>query len=603
MQAIGRHLKTSGCLAEAADMYRQCLEFYSDNHDVLYEYAEILLQLEHAEEAAEFFRRALAQSYGDPATVIMLAMALQRNQKSLEALHYYRYAQRLTPHLGAVHLMAGVTATDCGFRDEGRRAFLRALEVAPEYLAARLCSCMMHLDMPDSYVDLERKRGAYTAALGDLVAHTQLDSEDGIRSGVEAAGLITPFFLAYQGRKDLNLQKVYGEWLTRVMKAAYPDYQSAVYYPKSGEKIRVGFVSAHFRDHSVWKILTRGWMKHLDRNRFEIFGYYVDTKHDGATDEAISYADHFERKRDVASMARTILLQKPHVLIYPELMMDPYALMLAALRLAPVQCVAWGHPVTSGLPNMDYFISSDLMEPPHGADHYSETLVRLPNLSVCYEPLPLPADSFGKPIPGVDCGDVSFLCCQNLMKYLPQFDDVFPVIALQVPRAKFVFLKFLAEHQTHFLDRLNAAFNRYALSVEKHVIFLPPLDAFSYAALNAGVDIYLDSIGWSGGNTTLESLPFNKPIVTFPGEFMRSRHTAAILRMMGVEDTIASSVDEYVAIAVRLAKDKAMYDEVSAKIAANKHRIYGDRESVFALEDFLERSCSMAESVRWDTSQ
>ena len=64
--------------------------------------------------------------------------------------------------------------------------------------------------------------------------------------------------------------------------------------------------------------------------------------------------------------------------------MDPLMTQLAALRLAPIQCVTWGHPVTSGLPTVDYFLSSELMEPKDGQDHYSERLIRLPGIGVCY---------------------------------------------------------------------------------------------------------------------------------------------------------------------------------------------------------------------------
>src|SRR3979409_696472 len=87
---------------------------------------------------------------------------------------------------------------------------------------------------------------------------------------------------------------------------------------------------------------------------------------------------------------RAILDDAPHVLIFPEIGMDKVSAQLAAQRLAPVQCASWGHPVTSGFPTIDYFISSDLMEPRGAANHYSEKLIRLPNLSIYYEPADVP---------------------------------------------------------------------------------------------------------------------------------------------------------------------------------------------------------------------
>src|SRR5262249_58393548 len=82
-----------------------------------------------------------------------------------------------------------------------------------------------------------------------------------------------------------------------------------------------------------------------------------------------------------------ILADALHILIYPEIGMGPVAAQLAAQRLAPAQCNFAGHPETSGYPTLDYFLSSELMEPPDGQQHYTERLVRLPNMSTYYEPV------------------------------------------------------------------------------------------------------------------------------------------------------------------------------------------------------------------------
>lgn len=584
-------LKSSGRLTEAEDLFRSCLERDPEDLDLLYEYGELLLELERLEEAADSFRLALSLAPNDAACTIMLARVLHRQKKSLDSLHYYRHAQRLAPHLAVVHLMTGITATEAELREEARSAFARTLEIDQNNISARLCLCMMHLNMFASVDELEEGRRLFTNALDDLVINTRLDSPEAIEAAVEASGMMSTFFLPYQGRNDRELQKVYGEWLCRVMAARFLGVCCATSRPKPTEKIRIGFVSAHFREHSVWKIITRGWMKHLDRDRFMVFGYYAGTGCDTSTGEARSHADVFVQETDISVMAETILRHKPHVLIYPGMGMDPNTMRLAALRLAPVQCVSWGHPETTGLPTMDYFLSSSLMEPPGGDTHYSEALVRLPNLSVCYEQLPLPDDLPSVAIPGVEKGDISFLCCQNLMKYLPQYDDVFPAIAAQVPNAKFVFIKFAESHYQCFNQRMDAAFAQHGLSASHHVVFVPPLNGTGYAALNATIDIFLDSIGWAGGNTTFESLPFNKPIVTLPGDFMRGRHAAAILAMMGVNETIAANRQEYIDIAVQLANDPDWRSAVSAKIAAEKHRAYNDRVCITALETFLETVC------------
>lgn len=595
MQAAAASHVAAGRQVEAATAYLECLNREPENEDLLYEYGELLLSLGRLEEAADCFRRILANNPAEAATILLLARTLHRLKRPKDALHYYRQGQRLAPDFAVVHLMAGITALESDQRDEARIAFRRVLEIDPENLSAKLCLCMSLLDMFPDPEALEAGRGKYAEELLRLVQDTRLDTQAAIDGAVEAIGMLSTFFLPYQGKNDRELQKIYGQWVSNVMTAKFPQFSQLQSVPlAAGEKLRVGIVSGHIFNHSVWKIVARGWCKYLDHSRFMLFIYYTGDVSDAATDDARSYADVFVRESAVADMAEIISRHRPHLLIYPGLSMDQQTIRLAALRLAPVQCVSWGHPETTGLPTMDYFLSSDLMEPPDGDAHYTEQLVRLPNLSVCYEPLSLPAELPPTQIPGVTAGDISFLCCQNLMKYLPQYDDVFAAIAAQVPRAKFVFLKFSASQLHCFKERMQASFGRYGLSADAHLIFFPLLNPITYAVLNAEIDIYLDSIGWSGGNTTFESLPFNKPIVTMAGEFMRGRHTAAILRMMGVDETVAADRDEYVRIAVRLANDTTWRAAVSARIAANKDRAYGDLTCVRALERFMEQAVRAA---------
>jgi predicted O-linked N-acetylglucosamine transferase (SPINDLY family) len=361
--------------------------------------------------------------------------------------------------------------------------------------------------------------------------------------------------------------------------------------PAAGERVRVGFVSAFFRNHSNWRIPVKGWIGQLDRQRFEIFGYHVGAEQDGETAVAAALCDRFvQGPTTIEGWRRQILADAPHVLIYPGLLMDSLSLQLAAQRLAPVQCNSWGHPETSGMPTLDYFISSDLMEPQDGAQHYSERLVRLPNLSIYYA-----APSSQRPARtredfGLRPGATIFWCGQSLYKYLPQFDHVFADIAARVDHCQFVFLQYGGSQEVtrHFTERLARAFRRNGLNHADHCVVLPRLSPEEFGEAIGQCDVVLDSIGWSGCNSTFECLEHDLPIVTFQGSLMRGRHSAAILNMMGAADTIATSIDDYVSIAVGLAKDPAARAAASRRIADGKHRLYGDRTCVSALEDFLD---------------
>jgi predicted O-linked N-acetylglucosamine transferase (SPINDLY family) len=279
------------------------------------------------------------------------------------------------------------------------------------------------------------------------------------------------------------------------------------------------------------------------------------------------------------------------VLIYPEVGMDQVCMQLAAQRLAPVQCNSWGHPDTSGFPTLDYYLSSDLMEPPEADAHYTERLVRLPNLSIYYEP----SVALDMPVVRAELGlraDATvYWCGQSLYKYLPQFDQVFARIAREAGDCQFAFM----EHPKSppvtaaFRARLERVFAAVGLRADDHLVFWPPFDAQRFVAAIGACDIVLDSIGWSGCNSTLESLPNGLPIVTMAGGLMRGRHTMAILRMMDMTETIVATLDDYVATAARLARDQAWRAIIKDRMSANRDRVYRDETCIASLQEFLNR--------------
>jgi protein O-GlcNAc transferase len=279
----------------------------------------------------------------------------------------------------------------------------------------------------------------------------------------------------------------------------------------------------------------------------------------------------------------------PHVLLYPEVGIDPIAGRLAAQRLAPVQCVAWGQPETTGMPTLDYFLSSDLMEPADGETHYTEKLVRLPHLGLCYVPEALPTARLDRAALGLAPGVPVYWSGQALYKYRPIYDTVFPRIAAAVSPCQFVFIAFAKSRAVTaaFRERLGAAFAAFGMDADQYCVILPPMSPEHFVAAAGAADVVLDTPGWSGGKSTLDCLAQDPAIVTLPGRFMRGRHTDAILRRIGCEATIAGSLDEYVAIAARLGLDAEWRAEVRQAVARGKADAFGDMAYVRALEDFL----------------
>jgi predicted O-linked N-acetylglucosamine transferase (SPINDLY family) len=269
---------------------------------------------------------------------------------------------------------------------------------------------------------------------------------------------------------------------------------------------------------------------------------------------------------------------------------------LAAQRLAPVQCSSIGHPQTSGFPTIDCFLSGDLIEPAGADEHYCERLIRLPNVAFHYEPLDLPPAQVTRAELGLRPNATAYWCAQSLFKYLPQHDQVFPRIALEAGDCQFAFIRHSSRAVMEVLQkRLDRAFAAHGLKADEYCVFLSPMGMAKFSAASAQCDAMLDSLEWSGGNTTLEALAQGLPVITCEGTLMRGRVSAGILRMMGMPETIAANMDDYVALAVRMAKDPAWRNEIKLRIAQDRSRLYRDRTCITALERFLERAVHGAE--------
>jgi protein O-GlcNAc transferase len=572
--------------ADALASYERALVIVPDDTDALLGRAHALVALARHEEAAAAYERVLARRPDDAEALAGRGNALSGLGRHEDAVACYDSALALEPERADVLGLRGNCLHKLKRLAEADDSFARAVAIDPDNWTLKLAKCMAHL--PELYDDagqIDQSRAAYERELRALSAEAEAGSALAL---ADAVGHHQPFFLPYQERDDLALQSLYGDMVCRAMRARHPPMPLAA-PPADGELIRLGFICGFFYQHTIWRLFA-GWLARLDRQKFALFGYHTGASHDAMTDAAAAHCTRFvEGFRPVADWRAAIAADRPHVLIYPEIGMDPVAGALAALRLSPVQCMAWGHPNTSGYPTIDYFLSSDLMEPPDSAARYRERLIRLPNLSIWYDVPQTRELATTRADYGIRAGATAYLCCQSLFKYLPQYDDVFPRIARAVPDCQFVFI----EHQRarsltdQFRRRLERAFAAHGLAAAGHCTILPRVTRAEFIHLWGLCEVALDSIGWSGGNTTLEGMTHAIPVVALDGAFMRGRHTAAMLRMMGVEETIAHSLDDYVAIAARLGRDTAWQEAVRSNVAATKHKLYRDRACIAALEEFL----------------
>jgi predicted O-linked N-acetylglucosamine transferase (SPINDLY family) len=260
--------------------------------------------------------------------------------------------------------------------------------------------------------------------------------------------------------------------------------------------------------------------------------------------------------------------------------MMPYSYTLAFERVAPVQLVTWGHPVTTGLPTIDYFLSSTALEPPGSEAFYSEQLLRLPRLGVYYEP-PEPPGAVSVEEFGLGERDHVYVCPQTLFKFHPRFDSLLAEILRRDPLGVLLLIE---GRYPAWTQLLRERWQRTMPDVVARIRFLPKLPRPKFLELLAVSHVMLDPILFGGGNTSYEALGLGLPVVTWPDPFLRSRLTTAMYEQMGWTELVADSAAQYVDKAVALGTDRAYRDTCRRTILELSGAIFRDTAAIRQLE-------------------
>jgi predicted O-linked N-acetylglucosamine transferase (SPINDLY family) len=347
-------------------------------------------------------------------------------------------------------------------------------------------------------------------------------------------------------------------------------------------RIHVGFLSSHFDRHTIGK-LQRGLIAELSREEFFVTVLSIGHGDDDVAEFIRSRADRYiELPRGLPQARQVIREAGLDILYYCDIGMDATSYSLAFSRLAPVQCATWGHPVTTGIGAIDYFISSRLMEPSGAEEHYTEKLVPLDSLSIGYHRPPAPREAFGLHPDGH-----LYVCPQSIYKFHPEFDGLLGEILRRDPQGRVVLIRWAYGHADELLRR---RFEAAMPDVAGRIDFIARLQQAEFVGLLGVADVILDPIHFGGGHTSLDALALGTPVVTLPGQFLRGRITLGLYRKMGLLDCVAEDPEQYVRIAVRLGTDPAYRHQVQARIRDASAALFEDRDSVRQLEAFF-RQC------------
>ena len=569
---LGSALFGQGRLADAAAAYRKALAIEPDNVESLNNLGNALRGLGDLPAAVETFHKALALAPDFVAAHSNLGGALNDQGRPDEAFDAYRAALALAPDDAAVDNNLGTTLIYQGKADEAEAAFRQALALAPDFADA-------HNNLGNALRDKSQWQDAvvaYRAALA--LAPDFAAAHNNLGGALKDQGRLAEAIAAYRAsiahkpdfaaaHSNLVFSMNYDAAATQQTifaesRAWHESHAAALGRRAPGHanardperRLRVGYVSPDFREHSVAYFLEPLIAAH-DRAAFEVFCYAQVARPDQRTERFRGLADTWRSTVGMtdADLATAVREDRIDILVDLAGHTGGNRLLAFARRPAPVQLSWLGYPNTTGTEAIDARLTDAIADPPGPSDAlHSETLVRLPNGFLCYAPT-ADAPAIGAP-PARSTGHVTFGSFNALAKITPAVVAAWARILLGVPGSRLVIKSGpLADAATRarYLEMLAAA------GVDAGRVDLRAwIDARSgHLGAYANIDIGLDPFPYNGTTTTCEALWMGVPVVTLAGDRHAGRVGASLLTRIGLAELVADTTDGYVETAVHFAGD------------------------------------------------
>lgn len=530
-ETLGEAYWQVGRVKNAIDCLRNAAFNHPDPNRIYSRIGKAYAEVGHYEEALDWWSDAVKANPHDENTFRKIGLQLNELGRSDEAVENYQ--------------QAALATGDAGFK-------LAALTAIPPIIRS-------HKDM----ADVRAKFSTEISHLNNANVHGKNPFN----------GLCQIFYLASQGENDRELM----EQFARLYAKTFPSVNFTAPHCRNlpvapAAKVKLGVFSRFLRrQHPVAFCFFLLISKLADNPAFEVFVISGANEFEPDAYTSNKVFRHITIALDLEEAQQTIAALALDVLIYTDIGMDPLSYALAFARLAPTQCVMQGHPVTTGIPTMDYFITSSMIEPANAGDHYSENLVMLNSIPAVYPPVAIPPDDSVASFPKIDLGKHIYLVPSRLQKIHPDFDAVIAAILARDPVAQLVF--FCGTTNATWEALLRERWARHGKINQERVIFIDWLPNADFLRLARAAKVVLDTFPFGLGSTVVQVFSVGTPIVTLPAAYFRGRITAGIYRAMNMEDVVTHSLEGYVALAVQLATQAEPRRALSDRILANKHQL------------------------------
>ena len=374
-------------------------------------------------------------------------------------------------------------------------------------------------------------------------------ADDNLKLNIDDQYLDPPmFYYTYDNEDNLELSKK----LNELFKKTYSELQYKFELKSNdNKKIKIGFVSEFFNNHTIEK-LFKGLIFNLDISLFDISVFYLDNgkgfSEEFFEEEEKNKLKNFQLPKLFKEKIDLILSQNLDIVFYPDIGMSSQLYYLTFLRLGRYQITSWGHPETTGNSNIDYFLSSKLLEinKTEAQKHYSEKLV------LCdYLPMYLSKPNIKK----IDDNEIKsnniYSCPQTLFKLHPDFDEIIFEILKKDKKAKIFFIK---DKNQVFYTKI---FNRFQKKISQEIdriTFMNPLEKTEYIHHCGRASVLLDPFYFGAGNSFHESMVYGTPTVTMPTKYLRTKIVQGAYEQMQIEKPpVVDNIEDYVSTAIEIA--------------------------------------------------
>ncbi|BDG75234.1 tetratricopeptide repeat protein [Roseomonas fluvialis] len=542
---------------------------------------EILLpRIEGAAPAAAIaaYNAWLAENPSSPqrfAAWFNLGVVLAQSGDRAAAMIAYRQALSLKPDLHQAQVNLGLALEAEGRADEALALWSGALQ--PNEARLPLLNHQGRLlETRKDYAGAER---ALRASLlidprqPDVVQHWSHLRQKGCMWPLDGGGIpgLTPDALALLGgplgalalTDDPALQRrIATAWIDRKVPAA-PERLAPVQGYRHA-RIRVGYLSSDFCRHAMG-FLIAGLLERHDRSRFDIYGYCsTDEDRSDLRRRIVSAFDHHVPIGHLSDEAAARRIRADEIDVLVDLNGLTRGARLAALRWkpAPVQATYLGYVGPVPIPELDWMICDSVVVPADQADHYAPRPLPLDGLYQANDdsaPPPAPASRTDEGLP-----DDAFVlaCFNNFYKITPDVFAAWMRILHGLPKA----LLWMTDDNATGIANLRAAAQAAGIAPDR-ILFASRCDPQRYLARLGCADVFLDTFPYNAGTVASDALRMGLPIVTLAGRSFASRMAASLLTAAGLTEGVATTLDDYVAAALRYGRDPAALSAARAALS------------------------------------